>query len=205
MRSLSALLAIAGLGLCAQDNPGGNRMGIGLSALMPLGDLSPDFGTGFQAGLQIHFNRESRHLGRLRIDYLQTDSRHPVQAGTQTIWNGSTYVTTPLLADSRLEAYAIAYEWMPHLEPHSRSGLFGIFGVGGTLWNETLRNRSLYAGSDTEVEWGFTLSAGLGWRFSPHTAVEARFVNSDLAFHGRHTYNYGPTRSYLTVGTSLRF
>ncbi len=205
MRPHLSFLLLATLGLSAQENPGGNRMGIGLSVLSPMDSWGSRFDPGFQAGLQIHFNRESRHLGRLRIDYLQADSTRPILTGTQGVWNGSTWVQTPLLADSRMEAYAIAYEWMPHLEQHSHSGLFGIFGVGGTLWNETLRNRAFYGGSDTEVEWGFTLSAGLGWRFNPHAAVEARFVNSDIAFHGRHNYNYGPTRSFLTFGTSLRF
>jgi len=78
-----------------------------------------------------------------------------------------------------------------------------IFGMGGTLWNETWRSDLYYTGSHSETELGFTLSAGLGWRFNPHAAVEARFVNSDLAFNGQH--NYGSTRSYLTFGTSLRF
>jgi len=178
-------------------------MGIGLSGVVPNGSWGDTYDAGFQVGLQIHFNRESRHLGRLRIDYLQADSKHPIQTGLQVIWNGTTYVDTPILSEGRMEAYAIAYEWMPHLQDHSRSGLFGIFGMGGTLWNETFKQSGYYPGSRTESDWGFTLSAGLGWRFNPHATLEARYVNSDLAFHGHH--NYGSSRSYLTVGTSLRF
>jgi hypothetical protein len=204
MRPLAVLFALATLGLSAQEeNPGGNRLGIGLSVLAPLDTWGSSFDTGFQAGLQIHFNRESRHLGRLRIDYLQSDSKHPIPTGTWAVWNGSTYVLTPQLSDSRMEAYSVIYEWMPHLENHSRSGLFGIFGMGGTLWNETRRNTTVYAGSYTDTDLGFTLSAGMGWRFNPHATVEARFVNSDLTFH--HYPNYGSKRSYLTFGTSLRF
>ncbi|MBK7292521.1 MAG: outer membrane beta-barrel protein [Holophagaceae bacterium] len=205
MRPLILICLSACLSLVAQDNPGGNRMGIGLSLLSPQSAWGDLFDTGFQAGLQIHFNRESRFLSRLRIDYLQSDSKRAIQAGTYLVWNGSGYDTTPRLADSRMEAYSIAYEWLPHLEPHGRRGLFGIFGVGGTLWNETLRFRGAFQETDTEVEWGFTASAGIGWRFNPHATVEARFVNSDLSFHGHHNYNYGPSRAYLTFGTSLRF
>lgn len=204
MRRLTPALLLAALSLSAQgENPDGNRMGIGLSVLAPLATWGSSFDPGFQAGLQIHFNRESRHLGRLRIDYLQADSKRPIQTGTWALWNGSTYVLTPQLSDSRMEAYSVAYEWMPHLENHSHSGPFGIFGMGGTLWNETLRNRNVYQGAYTETEWGFTLSAGVGWRFNPHAALEARFVNSDLSFRGNH--NYGSSRSYLTFGTSIRF
>ncbi|NWJ40198.1 MAG: outer membrane beta-barrel protein [Geothrix sp.] len=204
MKTPGALLLLASLGLCAQENPGGNRMGIGLAAVAPLNDLESNFNTGFQAGLQIHFNRESRHLGRIRIDYLQMDSKGAVQTGLTTTWDGSAWVTGPQFARSRMEAYSVAYEWMPHLEDHSRSGLFGIFGMGGTLWNETLRPTSTaYGGTYTETDWGFTLSAGGGWRFNPHAALEARLVNSDLVFH-RHP-NYGSRRSYLTFGASLRF
>lgn len=203
MNPLKAILLLGTLGLSAQENPGGNRMGIGLSVLAPLDTWGSSFDAGFQAGLQIHFNRESRHLGRLRIDYLQSDSKRPIYMGTWAVWNGSGYVSTPQMTDRRMEAYSVAYEWMPHRENHSRSGLFGIFGMGGTLWNETWRSDLYYTGSHSETELGFTLSAGLGWRFNPHAAVEARFVNSDLAFNGQH--NYGSTRSYLTFGTSLRF
>lgn len=205
MKPLGALFAVATLALSAQENPGGNRMGIGLSGLAPVGDLGTDFNPGFQAGLQVFFNRESRHLGRLRIDYLQSDSKHAVQTGTYGYWDGSAWAAVPLLAKSRMEAYSIAYEWMPHLEDHSRSGVFGIFGMGGTLWNETLRPvYSPYGGGTyTETEWGFTLSAGVGYRFNPHAALEVRYVNSDVVFD--HHPNYGSSRSFLTFGTSLRF
>jgi hypothetical protein len=204
MKPLLVCLAIlASSGLAAQDNPDGIRMGIGLSAVAPAGTWGSSFATGFQAGLQVHFNRESRHLGRLRIDYLQSDTSHPVQVGVWGIWNGTAYVPTPQLADSRMEGYSVAYEWMPHLEGHSRSGLYGIFGMGGTLWNETRRNITTYPGTYTDSDLGFTLSAGAGWRFNPHAALEARFVNTDLSFNGHH--RYGSTRSYLAFGTSLRF
>ncbi|MBP1773521.1 MAG: outer membrane protein beta-barrel domain [Holophagaceae bacterium] len=203
MKPVAALIALTCLGLSAQVEPGGNRMGIGLSAVSPQGDLGSVFGTGFQGGLQIHFNRESRHLGRLRVDYLRMDSKRPISLGTWAIWNGSAYVPTPQLADSRMEAYSVAYEWMPHLDPEGRSGFYGIFGMGGTLWNETWRNTTIYTGTDTDSELGFTLSAGAGWRFNTHAALEARYVHSDLTFHGHH--RYGSERSYLAFGTSLRF
>jgi hypothetical protein len=197
---------LTSLGLCAQENPGGNRMGVGFSLVAPVDNLSTDFGTGFQAGLQIHFNRESRHLGRLRIDYLQMDSKHAIQTGLGGYWNGSTWAYTPVFSNSRMEAYSVAYEWMPHLENHSQSGLFGIFGMGGTIWNESLRPTTTtftFGGTNTQSDLGFTLSAGVGWRFNPHATAEVRFVNSSLEFGGHH--NYGSSRSYLTFGTSLRF
>jgi opacity protein-like surface antigen len=204
MRPLTALLTLATLGLSAQEYSSENRMGVGFSILAPVDNLGTDFGTGFQAGLQIFFNRESSHLGRLRMDYLQSDSKHAIQTGTVPFFNGATIITVPQFANSRMEAYSVAYEWMPHLDDQSRLGLFGIFGMGGTLWNETLRaSASSGGGTHTEAELGFTLSAGIGWRFNPHAAMEARFVYSDLAFD-RHP-NYGSTRSYLTFGTSLRF
>jgi hypothetical protein len=196
MRPLTILLLLATLGLVAQENPGGNRMGVGLAVLAPVDNLATDFGTGFQTGLQIFFNRESSLLGRLRIDYLQSDSKHAIQTGVSPL-------LMPQLSNSRMEAYSVAYEWMPHVEEDGRHGFFGIFGLGGTLWNETLRPVTTSGGTRTETELGFTLSAGIGWRFNPHAAMEARFVHSDLAFD-RHP-NYGSTRSVLTFGTSLRF
>jgi hypothetical protein len=167
-------------------------MGVGLAFLAPTGTWSNAYNSGFQAGLQIHFNRESRHLGRLRIDYSAADSKRPLYEGSFFLWR-----------QARMEAYGIAYEWMPHLADHSWSGLFGILGMGGTLWNETFRNPTYGAASRTDSDWGFTLSAGLGWRFNPHGTVEVRFVNSDLAFQGYH--NHGNQRTAVTLGTSLRF
>jgi hypothetical protein len=204
MKCAASLLVLAALGLSAQENPGGNRMGIGLAFLVPTDTWGSSFGTGYQAGLQIHFNRESRHLGRLRIDYLQSDTKRPIQTGIWDVWNGTTYVPTPQFSNSRMEAYSVAYEWLPHLEEHSRSGVFGIFGMGGTLWNESRRpTASFGGGSYTETDLGFTLSAGAGWRFNPHASVEARLVHTDISF--RNHPNYGSSRSYLTFGTGLRF
>jgi len=204
MKTTAALLVLATLGLSAQEDPGGNRMGVGLSILAPVDALGSDFGAGFQAGLQIHFNRESRHLGRLRIDYLQSNSKHAIQTGMGSYWDGATWVYSPQFADSRMEAYSVAYEWMPHVEDQGRHGLFGIFGMGGTLWNETRRPTSTsFGGTYTETDWGFTVSAGAGWRFNPHATIEARFVHSDLTF--REHPNYGSSRAFLTFGTSLRF
>jgi hypothetical protein len=190
-RALPLLLATA-LALPAQEDLNGNRLGVGLAFLAPTGTWSNAYNSGFQAGLQIHFNRESRHLGRLRIDYLAADSNNPLQEPGYYLWS-----------KARMEAYSIAYEWMPHLENHSRSGLFGIFGMGGTLWNETFRNATYSGGSRTDSDWGFTLSAGLGWRFNPHATLEGRFINSDMAFQGHH--HYGTQRAAVTLGTSFRF
>lgn len=189
------LLCAAALALQAQEDPNGNRMGIGLALLTPTGTWSNAYDPGFQAGLQIHFNRESRHLGRLRIDYLAADSK-------RALYEDASFPSF-LWRRARMEAYGVAYEWMPHLENHSRNGLFGILGMGGTLWNETFRDPTYGAGSRTDSEWSFTLSAGLGWRFNPHATIEARYANSDLAFRGHH--NYGTQRAAVTFGTSLRF
>jgi len=104
MNPLKAILLLGTLGLSAQENPGGNRMGIGLSVLAPLDTWGSSFDAGFQAGLQIHFNRESRHLGRLRIDYLQSDSKRPIYMGTWAVLNGSGYVSTPQMTERRMEA-----------------------------------------------------------------------------------------------------
>ena len=151
MRLPAAALLLATLGLSAQENPGGNRMGIGLSALVPLATWGSSFDTGFQVGLQVHFNRESRHLGRLRIDYLQADTKRPIQTGIWDVWNGSAWVPTPQWATGRMEAYSVAYEWLPHLENHSRSGPFGILGLGGTLWNETAGPRTPRLAAPTRI------------------------------------------------------
>jgi len=180
-------------------------MGIGLSGLVPTGTWGDTYDTGFQAGLQIHFNREGRHLGRLRIDYLQSDSKRPIQTGIWAVWNGSAWVPIPQWSSGRMEAYSVAYEWMPHLENHSHSGPFAILGLGGTLWNETRRpTDASFGGSYTDSDFGFTLSAGAGWRFNPHATLEVRYVDSDLTTTSG-THHYGSHRSYLTFGTSLRF
>jgi hypothetical protein len=205
MRPCALICLFASLGLVAQEPPGGNRMGIGLALLAPQGSWDSWFGNGFQAGLQIHFNRESRNLGRLRIDYLQADSRRAIPTGVWQIWDGSAYVPTPQFARSRMEAYSVAYEWMPHLASPGVKGPFAMLGMGGTLWNETRRPAPGSAGvTDTESDLGFTLSAGFGWRFGPHATLEARYVNSDLSTtHGGH--RYGSSRAFLTFGSSLRF
>jgi len=204
MRTLAALILPATLGLAAQEDPGGNRMGIGLALLSPLDTWGSSFNAGFQAGLQVYFNRESRHLGRLRIDYLQADSKGSIQTGLNDVWDGSSYLLVAQLATSRMEAYSVAYEWLPHVEDNSHHGLFGIFGMGGTLWNETLRPAASAGGSSyTKTDLGFTLSAGVGWRFNPHASLEARLVHTDISF--REHPNYGSSRSYLAFGTGLRF
>jgi len=199
------LLSTLALSLSAQSDPGGERTGIAVSYLAPVDNLDSVFNPGFQVGFQIHFNRESRHLGRFRMDYLRMDAKRPVVAGTLLTLSGTTWVTSPLMADSRMEAYSVAYEWMPHVEEPARHGLFGIFGVGGTLWNETMRNPVLFGGSHTDTKWGLTLSGGAGWRFNPAFSVEARYVYSDLAFHEHRDVRYGSTRSFLTCGATFRF
>ncbi|WP_257312256.1 porin family protein [Geothrix fuzhouensis] len=206
-RSILSLLLLSALALplSAQDNPGGERTGIGVSYLAPVDNLESVFNPGFQVGFQIHFNRESRHLGRFRMDYLRMDAKRPVLAGALTTWNGTAWVYSPLMADSRMEAYSVAYEWMPHVEEPARHGLFGIFGVGGTLWNETMRAPNLFDGSHTDTKWGLTLSGGAGWRFNPTFSVEARYVYSDLTFHQQREVRYGATRSFLTCGATVRF
>ena len=202
-RALTLLFAT--LSLAAQESPDGNRFGIGLSAIKPTGDWGSYFDPGFQAGIQIHFNRESRHLQRLRIDYLRTDDSGPVPFGTNVFWNGTTWVTAAANARSRMEAYTVAYEWMPHLENHSRSGAFFILGVGGTLWNETRRAVDPGTGTVTDPEWSMNFSAGAGWRFNTHATLELRYVHGDLSSFWHHQPDYGSTRDFLSVGTSLRF
>ncbi|WP_257306577.1 outer membrane protein [Geothrix campi] len=203
--ALPLLLVTAALALPAQENPGGNRFGIGLAVIQPTSEWGSYFDPGFQAGIQVHFNRESRFLSRLRIDYLRADSSGSIQRGLTTAWNGSTWVTVPNLVRSRMEAYTVAYEWMPHLEDHSRSGLFGILGVGGTLWNETRRGAEPGTGTDTDTEWSLTFSAGAGWRFNPHATLELRYVHGDMSSFWGHRVDYGPTRALVSLGTSLRF
>lgn len=205
MRPLPVLLALASLGLSAQDHPGGNRFGLGLSLVKPTGDWGSYFGTGFQAGIQVHFNRESRHLSRLRVDYLRTDDSGPVPFGLTATWDGTTWVTAPVYARSRMESYTVAFEWMPHLEDHSRNGAFLILGAGGTLWNETRRGIPPGSGTDTDAEWSTTFSLGAGWRFNPHATLEFRYVHGDMTSFWGHDADYGTTRDLLTLGTSLRF
>jgi hypothetical protein len=207
MNALKALLLLSALGLSAQDN--GNRFGLSLAYLGPVGTWSSTFGSGFQGGLQIHFNRESPFLGRLRIDYLRSDSRHPVFDGMAQVWNGTAYVPIPTTSDRRMEAYTVMYEVMPHLEGHSRSGLFGILGLGGTVWNETIRARGPVGLNSTSSDLGMTLSAGGGWRFNVHATIEARYVYTSLPtwsfFGSEHQPHYGNDRAWFNVGTSIRF
>jgi hypothetical protein len=193
MRTLTLLALTATLGLSAQeDHPGGNRFAFGLAYLSPSGTWGSDFNGGFQAGLQVHFNRESRHLSRLRFDYLQADSKHLVP----------TLFVDPPRASSRMEGYSVMFEWMPHLENHSHSGGFAILGIGGTLWHETQR----VPGTDwidIDVRWALTMSGGLGWRFNRHATLEARYLKSEISFEGQKPY--GRIRDSITLGTSLRF
>lgn len=212
MRPLALALSLLLLGtpsLQAEDSsPYGNRFGLGVAILSPQGSGSQDFGTGYQAGLQIHFNREGTFMGRLRIDYTVVDSKRPVQVGL--IWNYPD-PSTPLMADVRREGYGIAYEVMPHFGPSSREGGFLILGIGGMLWNERRleKNSPWPVHSHTESDLAFTPILGFGYRFSPRFAVDARLVGSFLnvgpdPFRGK-DWEADSERHVLTFGANFRF
>lgn len=195
--------------LSAQGEPYGNRFGLGFAAVSPQGAGSQGFGTGYQLSLQVHFNRESPNLGRLRIDYSVMDSSRPFNDGSIYVYPGG--FMGSLMADVRRESYGVAYEWMPHFGTDSRGGPFMILGLGGMLWNERRKVTSPQYpyGSHTNVDLGLNPSLGFGYRFNVHLALEARLVGSFLGVYpgppDSKSWEADGERHHLTFGASVRF
>lgn len=195
--------------LRAEDPLDGNRVGLAFALVKPTGSGFDGFKTGYQGSLQIHFNRESPWLGRLRIDYMAVDSDGPQVRGFY--YYAGPGGSLPRIVDLRREGYGVAYEWMPHFGGTSRSGAFGILGVGGMLWNE--RQKALLSPafsyesvSRTDSDFAFTPSLGFGYRFNIHAALEARVVGSYLNHRGDPPeWTSSGERTYLAFGASFRF
>ena len=66
IRTSLALLLVAGLQ--AQELP--SRVGLAFGAISPVGDWKDTYDSGWNASLQIFFNREASNEQRLRIDLI---------------------------------------------------------------------------------------------------------------------------------------
>jgi hypothetical protein len=196
---------MAGTLLTGQETEAdGNRMGIGVYAFQATGEDASAFSDpGWLVSLQIHFNRSSRHMGRLRIDYGRMDSADPMLTGTGLPpWDQ----TLREYGKIQRETFSVSYEWMPHLQDHSRSGLFGILGMGGSWWRDSWNTSAVSylweAHHDDDL--AFQLTLGGGYRFNPHAALEARYTRSAFTTHASYPPR-GERRDHLSCGVAFRF
>lgn len=199
-------LALGGALLTAQETEAdGNRMGIAIYGIKAAGSGASAFADpGGLLSLQIHFNRASRHLGRLRIDYGRMDSSEPLLTGSTGIspWD----VTVREYGKIQRETIGLSYEWMPHLEAHSHFGPFGILGMGGAWWRDAWKNPSVtsYWDAHHDDDLAFQLTLGGGYRFNPHAALELRYTHSAFVTHASYPPR-GDRRDLLSFGAAFRF
>lgn len=199
-------IALTGTLLTAQETEAdGNRMGIGIYGFQAIGDGASAFSDpGYLLSLQIHFNRGSRHMGRLRIDYGRVDSSEPLLTGSSGIspWD----MPQREFGKIQRETLGVAYEWMPHLLNNSRSGLFGILGMGGAFWRDawSTSTTSDFWGNHYDDDLAFQLTLGGGYRFNPHAALELRYTHSAFATQASHPPR-GDRRDHLSFGAAFRF
>jgi len=207
MRSAVFLsLALAGTLLTAQETEAdGNRMGLGAYGIMASGAGASAFSDpGGLLSLQIHFNRASRHLGRLRIDYGRMHSTRALLTGSYGVspWDVSSRVYEKI----QRETLGVAYEWMPHLRENSRSGPFGILGMGGAFWRDSWNPPSaLFSGaSRRDGDWASPLPLGGGYRTNPHAALELGYTRSAFVTQADNPPR-GDRRDLLSFGAAFRF
>ena len=198
-------IAMAGTLLMGQETKAdGNRMGIGVYGIKPVGDGASAFSDlGGMLSLQIHFNRASRHLGRLRIDYGHLNSTEPLLTGSGTPpWDQSSREYGKI----ERETWAVSYEWMPHVLGNSRSGLFGILGMGGAYWRDSWKTSvtSGFWGNHYDDDLAFQLTLGGGYRINTHAALELRYTRSDFVTHSSYPPR-GERRDHLSFGAAFRF
>jgi len=198
-------IAMTGTLLRSQETEAdGNRMGIGVYGIKTLGEGASAFSDlGGMLSLQIHFNRTGRHLGRLRIDYGRLNSTEPLLTGSGTPpWDQSSREYGKI----KRETWAVSYEWMPHLLPHSRSGPFGILGLGGAYWRDSWSTSAVsgFWGNHYDDDLAFQATLGGGFRFNTHAAVELRYTHSALATHASYPPR-GERRDHLSLGAAFRF
>jgi|GEM_PF-2080399 len=199
-------LALAGTLLTAQETEAdGNRMGLAIYGIKAAGPGASAFADpGGLFSLQIHFNRASRHLSRLRIDYGRMESSEPLLTGSNgmTSWDASSREYGTI----QRETIGVAYEWMPHLEPHCRSGLFGILGMGGAWWRDAWKAPMVTTFWDAhhDDDLAFQLTLGGGYRFNTHAALEARYTRSSFITQASNPPR-GDRRDLLSFGAAFRF
>lgn len=214
-KRLPRLGLLLALPLVAQDAPHGNRMGLALYGLQAAGSWAADFqNPGGMLALHIHFNREGSKLGRLYIGRAEIKSSRDVRYGTifQFVdpWPAPP-LTTPDLRRVNTTIWNIGYEVMPHFQGHSQSGVFGILGIGGSLWrNEFTSSNSngMHGGSyrwySTDDDLAFQATVGVGYRFNLHWTAEARFTLSEMTTKESNRLN-GDYRNYISFGAGYRF
>ena len=207
MRSAVFLsLALAGTLLTAQETEAdGNRMGLGAYGISATGTGASAFSDpGGLLSLQIHFNRASRHLGRLRIDYGRMHSTKPLLTGSYGVspWDVSSRVYEKI----QRETLGVAYEWMPHLRENSRSGPFGILGMGGAFWRDSWNSPDVSYSWDSrrDDDVAFQLTLGGGYRINTQAALELRYTRSAFVTQADNPPR-GDRRDLLSFGAAFRF
>lgn len=171
-RSLSLpVLALAlAASLPAQDLP--SRVGFSLGAVLPQGTWKDAYDSGWNASLQVFFNREGNHEQRLRFDFL----------GMKEFTESGRYGSASYRVKANAAGFGVGYDWLPRLGGWGRGGGFHlVLGLGGISWAQRVQAdaRSPYGASSVdETDTGLAISptAGLQIRFNRYVNLEARYT-----------------------------
>lgn len=193
--SLALLLAV---GLQAQDLP--SRVGLSFGAISPVGDWKDAYDSGWNASLQVFFNREGNHEQRLRIDLI----------GLKEFKESGRYAGVDYTVQANAAGVGVAYDWLPRVAAWGRGGGFHfVLGVGSISWAQKVEAsaRSPYGtASDSETDTGFAFSPTVGFqvRFNRNVNLEARYTLSKVTASSN-TDLVWENLDHVTVGVGVRF
>lgn len=190
-RSAFLLLPLlAPLALGAQDLP--SRVGFGVALVMPQGDIQSKVGQGHALSVNIHFNREATHEGRLRIE--------ESTLGSKTVSEPDPYGGLQRVTRTG-HGLAVGYDWMPG-NPQVRA----ILGLGGMFWYQEAKvvESYGYAYRDDAVGFAVVPTFGLQVRFNRNVGLELRYApaRNDVASDKK---SLNTTMDHATVGLEFRW
>lgn len=172
--ALPALSLLLAASLQAQDLP--SRVGFSLGAVQPQGAWKDTYDNGWNASLQIFFNREGSHEQRLRFDLI----------GMKEFTESGRYGSASYHVKANAAGFGVGYDWMPRPAAWGNGGGFHfILGLGGISWAQRVQvdARSPYGTSSVdETDSGLAISptAGFQIRFNRFVNLEARYTWSRI-------------------------
>ena len=196
IRTSLALLLVAGLQ--AQELP--SRVGLAFGAISPVGDWKDTYDSGWNASLQIFFNREGNNEQRLRIDLI----------GMKEYKQSGRYLGVNYEVKANAAGVGIGYDWLPRVAQWGNGGGFHfILGIGGISWAQKIEanaNSPYGSASAAQTDTGFAFSptAGFQIRFNRNVNMEARYTLSKVTA-STSTALVWENLNHVTVGVGFRF